>query len=62
MRRPSGTWHRPREGSRSEAKPSMRAPSYQTSPDKGFMTPQMLMSVVLLPAPLAPMMLTTSPG
>jgi hypothetical protein len=43
---------------RSGGRPSMRAPSNQIAPADSFTSPEMARRVVLLPAPLAPMMVT----
>jgi len=40
----------------------MGFPSNSTSPVRGGVAPQMVISVVLLPAPLAPMSVTISPS
>ena len=62
MRRPSGTWQIPRRTIRSGARPWMGRPSNRISPRRGGTMPLMAMSVVDLPAPLAPIRVTISPS
>ena len=59
--RASGTWMRPRPTMSAGAMPAMSVPSNVMRPALGFTSPEMARSSVVLPAPLAPMMVTTSP-
>ena len=60
-RRPSGTMAMPRRTIWSGERPSMRSPSKWISPLDGRFNPVMARSVVVLPAPLAPISATISP-
>ena len=62
MWRPSGTWLMPRFTISCGSLPSMRSPSNRISPARGRSIPEIVMSVVLLPAPFAPITATVSPG
>jgi hypothetical protein len=61
-RRPSGTWAMPAATTRSGGSRSMRVPSKRISPDVSRARPEMARRVVVLPAPLAPMMVTMPPS
>src|SRR5690606_23282129 len=61
-RRPSGTWDSPRETRFCGVVEVMSAPSRVMVPDVGFFSPDTERSVVVLPAPLAPMRQTISPS
>ena len=61
-RRPSGTCATPRRTISSGFRPSSDRPSNSTSPPAGFTRPEMVFSVVDLPAPLEPSSVTTSPA
>ena len=52
----------PRFTTSSVCLPSIRSPSNHTSPVAGRSRPMIVLSVVVLPAPLAPTMLTISPS
>src|SRR5713101_7680347 len=51
----------PRRTMRSVARPSMRCPSKVICPARGTSSPMIVRSVVVLPAPLLPVSVTTSP-
>src|SRR6516164_2147154 len=59
--RPSGTWLMPRRVTLSGSMRPISRPSKTTLPFCGSMTPQIVFSAVVLPAPLAPRMATTPP-
>ena len=61
-RRPSGQWATPSRTMRDGGSRSMRSPAKRIAPARGRISPEMVRSVVLLPAPLAPSSATTSPG
>jgi hypothetical protein len=52
----------PRRKMRSGAAPPIVSPSNAMRPAEGLSHPMMVLSVVVLPAPLRPKMLTTSPA
>src|SRR5262249_54721423 len=54
-------WAMPRRTMRSVGRPSMRCPSSVICPARGTSSPMMVRSVVVLPAPLLPINVTTSP-
>ena len=60
--RPSGTWLMPSRTICSAAVVVMSAPLNRTAPERGLRRPEMVRSVVDLPAPLAPMSVTISPS
>ncbi len=60
-RRPSGTWEMPRRTIASGPSPAIDCPSNRMSPDAGALRPEMVRSVVDLPAPLEPSSATTLP-
>ncbi len=60
--RPSGTIDSPLRTSWNAGLPVMSAPAYRTLPDLTGCRPVMPLSVVVLPAPLAPIRQTSSPG
>ena len=62
IRRPSGDWAIPRRTISSAAVRSIRLPSNVTCPWRGRSRPEIVRSVVDLPAPLDPMSVTISPG
>ena len=62
IRRPSGTWLMPSATILFGLSVWMGCPRKSTSPLRGGVPPQMVISVVLLPAPLAPMSVTISPS
>ena len=62
MPRPSGTRARPRRAISCTRRREMSAPSYTTRPEAAGTSPVMARRVVVLPAPLAPMRHTSSPG
>ncbi len=61
MPRPCGTWATPRRTMSSGDLPPTAVPSIATTPLVGII-PLMARIVVVLPAPFAPRMTTTSPG
>ena len=61
-RRPSGTCAMPILTMRCGDVPSMRSPQNEISPDAARLSPEIVLSSVVLPAPLAPMSATTSPS
>ena len=61
-RRPSGTCASPISTMRCGAVERMSCPSKAISPVRVRSRPEMVLSVVLLPAPLAPMSVTISPS
>ena len=61
MRRPSGTWIRPRATIAAGRACSMVAPSKRMLPRQGRMTPEMVRLSVDLPAPFEPSTATISP-
>ena len=62
MRRPSGTCTRPRRTTCSGDRPSIGAPSNSIRPAEARWIREMHISVVDLPAPLAPISETISPA
>ena len=62
MPRPSGVSAMPRRTMSSALTCTMSSPSNSMAPADGFTRPAIVSSVVLLPAPLAPSSVTTSPG
>src|SRR5213593_4228060 len=62
IRRPSGDCAIPRRTMRSVVSVSRRWPLKRTVPRRGRTVPRIVRSVVVLPAPLAPMSVTISPG
>ena len=60
--RPSGTSTTPARATASASRPSMRRPSNSMLPLAGSITPAMVLSSVVLPAPLAPSTATMRPG
>ena len=62
MRRPSGTCEIPSRTMASAPRRLIEWPSKKISPDAGRISPEIVRSVVLLPAPLAPSSVTISPG
>ena len=61
MRRPSGTWAMPRNTIWCAGTPTSGWPSSVIFPRRGATSPEMLRSVVVLPAPLLPRIATISP-
>ena len=61
IRRPSGAWPIPRITSSCGGTWLMSAPSSSTEPWRGWSRPLIVRSVVVLPAPLAPIRVTISP-
>ncbi len=61
MRLPSGEWASPRVSTSWAGTESIRWPSNHTSPDSGRSSPEIVLSVVVLPAPLVPTRVTTWP-
>ena len=59
--RPSGTWLMPSRITLSGSMPRISRPSNSTLPFCGSMTPLTVFSTVVLPAPLAPRMVTMPP-
>ena len=59
--RPSGTWLMPSRMTLSGSMRWISRPSKVTDPFCGSMTPQAVLSTVVLPAPLAPRMVTMLP-
>ena len=62
IRRPSGACEMPLATTSWAGVPSSRAPSNQISPSRGRSRPLIVLSVVDLPAPFAPINVTISPG
>ena len=62
MRRPSGTWEMPRFTISCAGTPAMSWPWKSMAPVFGFRRPEIVRSVVDLPAPFAPMSVTISPS
>ncbi len=62
MRRPSGACEMPFATIAWGVVPSIRSPSNQISPRRGRSRPEIVLSVVDLPAPFAPMRVTISPA
>ena len=62
MRRPSGTCTTPRVTTSCGGTCVMSSPSKRTLPSLGTSRPLTVLSVVVLPAPLAPMSVTISPS
>ncbi len=62
IRRPSGAWLIPRRTRWWAATWVMSAPSNQMEPSRGCIRPLIVFSVVVLPAPFAPISVTISPG
>ncbi|MBV6517436.1 MAG: hypothetical protein HPKKFMNG_03165 [Planctomycetes bacterium] len=62
MPRPSGAMTSPCRTSSCAGLREMSWPWYSTRPERGRSRPQMVLSVVVLPAPLQPMRVTTSPA
>ena len=60
-RRPSGLWATPMPRIRWAGSAWIGLPSSRTSPDTGRSSPEMVRRVVVLPAPLLPIRLTTCP-
>ena len=60
-RRPSGEWARPSLAMWYDSMPSMRLPFSVISPAVGWIMPEMARMVVVLPAPLEPIRVTTLP-
>ena len=61
IRRPSGAWPIPSWTSSWAATCEMSRPSNSTFPTRGWRSPEIVLSVVVLPAPLAPIRVTISP-
>ena len=61
-RLPSGEWHRPKVTILAACMRVMSVPANVTVPRVGCISPEMVRSVVVLPAPLAPMSATISPA
>ena len=59
MRRPSGDWARPSVTILCAGTSSIRLPSKEIEPRAGRSSPEMVRSVVVLPAPLVPISDTT---
>ena len=59
--RPSGAWAIPFGTRRFDFTPWISWLERQISPERGFSIPEMARSVLVFPAPLAPMSATTSP-
>jgi len=59
--RPSGDWTRPSATISCGGSPPMSRPPNRIVPVRARTQPEMVMSVVVLPAPLAPMSVTISP-
>src|SRR6266436_2313191 len=59
-RRPSGQWATPSESMRRDEHPVTSSPSKQIFPATGHRSPEMAFSVVVLPAPFAPINTTSS--
>src|SRR5262245_58939718 len=59
--RPSGTWQSPSRITRSGSMPRRERPSKVTDPFCGSITPDTVLRMVVLPAPLAPRMVTIVP-
>jgi hypothetical protein len=62
MCRPSGEWASPKETILWAGTPLRGLPSKRTLPEVGFRRPESVLSVVVLPAPLVPMRVTTWPA
>ena len=62
IRRPSGTWLMPSRAMASGPARWIGFPSKYTSPSVGASSPEIVFSVELLPAPLAPSSVTSSPA
>src|ERR1051325_11644002 len=62
MRRPSGTWLRPRPTIECALIPTRLWPAQTMEPLRGRNSPEMARRVVVLPAPLAPRMATIWPA
>ena len=60
-RRPSGEWARPARAIRCESRPVMSLPASVTLPPFGLIMPEMARMVVVLPAPLEPIRVTSLP-
>ena len=60
--RPSGTMARPSRTRSQEPLPLMLLPMYSMSPSAAASVPVMAFMVVVLPAPLEPMSVTSSPS
>ena len=60
--RPSGTWAMPCRATQSGSRPTMLRPPKETVPFCGSMAPHTDFSTVVLPAPLAPRMVTIWPS
>ena len=60
--RPSGTWATPMRAMDSTVRPTMASPSKRTDPPRGFTSPEIVRSSVVLPAPLAPRTAVIAPG
>ncbi len=61
-RRPSGAWARPRRMMAWVGRAVMSWPSNRMRPSRARGSPQIVISSVDLPAPLAPIRVTISPG
>jgi len=61
-RRPSGDCASPRRITAWVGRPAMSRPASRMRPARGFGSPQIVISSVDLPAPLAPISVTISPG
>jgi hypothetical protein len=59
--RPSGTWATPRATICAEPSPSSRSPASSMRPARTARSPLIVLSAVVLPAPLAPINATASP-
>ena len=59
--RPSGAWQIPSSTRWCAGTPLMSLPSNTMRPELSGTTPEIVLSVVVLPAPLAPIRVTTSP-
>jgi hypothetical protein len=62
MCRPSGAWQMPRATISWGLRSSIRAPRRRIAPPASPFTPEMVLSVVVLPAPFPPIRVTTSPS
>ena len=62
MCRPSMQWARPRRATSWAGLPEIRSPANSMVPEKGDTMPLIVRATVVLPEPLAPSKVTTSPG
>ncbi len=62
MRRPSGAWPIPSETILWAGRPSIRSPWNVIVPAVGRFRPEIVLRVVVLPAPLPPISVTISPS